>query len=111
MARVFSTINSRRIEATWTLSGAEIGEEVSLPEFPNKTIEVSSSNWGSASLAIEGSNLLVNYFPLDSLMGISLTGIVANALYGLLSGPKSIRPHTTGGTTEVVTVHMIATRQ
>lgn len=89
------------VSAVWALAAGDTGKKASLSMYPDKTVHVRASSWGSITL--RGSNKLSaddtvasDWFTLSDPQGNDLT-FSANGGALISEAPLHISPVTTGG--------------
>lgn len=91
---------------TWDLTSADhTGAELEMIEWADRTIQAFGTNWGGATLAIEGSNDGVNWIPLKSVADATAIALTTDGMALLLELPRYIRPRLTAvGVLSVIAV-------
>lgn len=91
---------------TWNLTTADnVGAALEMPEWADRTVQAFGTNWGGATLAIEGSNDGTNWVSLKSVATAAAIALTADGIVLLLELPRYIRPKlTTAGTAAVIAV-------
>lgn len=91
---------------TWNLTTADhTGAAMQMTEWADRTMQAFGTNWGGATLAIEGSNDGVNWVPLKSVADAIAIALTADGMALLLELPRYIRPRLTAvGVLSVIAV-------
>lgn len=113
MATVQGTLinnNSGHAVASWaTLTEADTGSDVSLVNYPGKTLQVVGTFGGAAAITIEGSNDGTNYATLHDAGG-NLLVITDNKIYSISESPFYTRPRATAGTGASLSVTIVGSK-
>jgi|GEM_PF-970274 len=99
---------------TWPLTSANTdGAVVEWTEWVDRTWVVDSAAWGGATLVIQGSNDLTNWFTMTNAAGAAALSFTVGTVLGFTSveGPRYARPNlSVAGTNAVVGVTLLARR-
>lgn len=94
---------------SWSLSNADDGVPMDLPQANDKSVQVAGSLAG-ATVVIQGSNDGVNWETLQDPEGAALS-FTASGLRGILEHARYIRPVSSGGSGSSSTVTIFAKGQ
>jgi hypothetical protein len=99
------------VVAVWTgLLNGDTGLPVDLPEFPDKSFQITGTFGAGGSVNCEGSNDGTNYLPLTDPQGNAITK-TATAIEVAEESTRYTRPNVTAGDgTTSLTVTMVARR-
>lgn len=107
-----TSLGTRECMWTWTSMGnADNGEAVSLPWYDYRSIQVIATNYGSATLVIQGSLDGTNWVTLADPNGNALSFTSGAKLEAVLENTRYVRPSTSGGTGTDLTVILYALRR
>jgi len=97
---------------SWTLTTADNdGAWAELPSFGIQTWQAVGAAWGTATLALEGSNDGINPFPLTRINPGTPVTFTANGGVSTNENPRYVRPRlTTPGTGAIITTSLVAIR-
>lgn len=102
----FSTGDGSVVQFNWALNTANSdGAGIEMVEWADVCFSFTSSSWGGAVAAVEGSNDGTNWLPLSNAAGgTAASTSAANKLFTIIERPRYIRPNlTTPGAGAVVT--------
>ena len=85
-------------------TGGALGPDGGGIAFADKTVQIVASNYGGATIVIQGSNDGTNWFTLTNPNNDNLSFTIGDQLEAILENPLYIRPKTSGGTGTVITV-------
>ena len=100
------------ILSTWNLTTADpSGGAFEWAQWADRCFQAVGTNWGGATLAIEGSNDGSTWFTLSNAAGGTAATFTADGGKQILEVPRFVRPKlTTAGTAAVVAAILLARR-
>lgn len=107
-----TNIGTRHALVTWANMGnADTGDAIELPWYADRTIQVVATNYGSATLVIQGSLDGSNWVTLADPQGNAMSFTSGVKMETVLENTRYIRPVTSGGTGTDLTVILYALRK
>ena len=91
---------------TWAMVTASVeGLAFEMTEYADVCFQCIGTNWGGATVALQGSNDGVTYFPLSNAAGAAAATFSADGGKTVIERPRYMRPYlTTAGTAAVISV-------
>lgn len=112
VAVVATELAPREALYTWaSLGNADTGEPVAMPNYSERCVQVIATDYGSATLVIEGSLDGSNWMTLTDELGNALSLTSGAVIKSISEKVRYVRPSTSGGTGTDLTVILYGMRR